>query len=77
MYIGVRPSPVAHLIELGTGPRFTKSGESRGRMLPQPFMRPAFEATKHQVMKDLADIIREEIEATAKRLARRRARRGL
>lgn len=50
------PTKYAHLIEFGT------------RHSPaQPFMRPAFEATKSQAIKLLADKIREEIESQARK----------
>jgi HK97 gp10 family phage protein len=82
VYIGVRPSPVAHLIEFGTGPRYTKGkgkkrkvvGAYRGAMKPQPFMRPAWEAKKGEALDTLGRILGEEIEKTAARLARRDAR---
>ncbi len=90
VYIGVRPSPVAHLIEFGTGPRWTtgkarknpakgaKSGSKtpayRGVMPPQPFMRPAWDGGKMGALKDLGVILGEEIEKSAARLGRRRAK---
>lgn len=90
VYIGVRPSPVAHLIEFGTGPRWTtgkarkkrskgaRSGPHspayRGIMPPQPFMRPAWDEGKMGALTDLGVILGEEIEKTAARLGRRGAR---
>jgi HK97 gp10 family phage protein len=35
-----------HLVEYGTKRRKTKKGNNRGRMLPDPFMAPAFHQTK-------------------------------
>ena len=35
----------AHMVEFGTGQRFTESGEYRGIMPASPFLRPALEAT--------------------------------
>lgn len=91
LYIGVRPSPVAHLIEFGTGPRWTTGGGDarranarrkagrhkpayRGVMPPQPFMRPAWDGGKMGALDDLGVILGEEIEKTAARLGRRRAK---
>lgn len=92
VYIGVRPSPVAHLIEFGTGPRYTTGGGDarrgrgkkaargggggayRGQMKPQPFMRPAWDTKHRAALDEFGRILGQEIEATAKRLARREAR---
>ena len=40
---------LAHLFEYGTAPRYTDSGEFRGEMEAQPFMRPAFENNRDAV----------------------------
>ena len=45
-----------HLIEYGTGPRKQKDGTSTGSMPAHPFMRPAYEETKDQIV----EIIKEE-----------------
>lgn len=75
IYVGVRPSRHAHLVEFGTGPRYTKSGAYRGMMPAQPFMRPAWDSQGGRKALDrLGVILGQEIEATARRLARRRAR---
>lgn len=95
VYIGVRPSPVAHLIEWGTVDRWTtgvgdgrrREGHQealkrlgfqpafRGRMEAEPFMRPAWDRGKDKALDDLGRILGEEIEKTARRLARRQAKR--
>ena len=45
-----------HLVEYGTGPRRQKDGTSTGSMPAQPFMRPAYEETKEQIV----EIIKQE-----------------
>lgn len=76
VYVGVKPSPLAHLLEFGTGPRFTKPRykgdtktppEWRGVMPPQPFLRPAFDANAMAALNQLGVLLKEEIEAAAKR----------
>lgn len=64
----------AHLIEFGTGPRSNKKGANRGQMAARPFMRPAWEAHKQQVLRDFGVQLGREIEAAAKRIARKRGR---
>jgi HK97 gp10 family phage protein len=46
-----------HMVEYGTKKRANKSGANRGVMSKQPFMRPAFEATKTQVEGSIAEQI--------------------
>ena len=74
IYVGVRPSPVAHLIEFGTGPRRTKSGANRGSMKARPYMRPAFDGNWRKSLSTLGYILGKEIEAAAVRLAAKRNR---
>lgn len=76
IYIGVRPSPVAHLIEFGTGPRYTKAGAYRGQMTATPFMRPAWDSNWRPALDEFGTILGREIERTATRLARRKAKRA-
>jgi HK97 gp10 family phage protein len=64
----------AHLIEFGTGVRRTKGGANRGQIQARPFMRPAWEAHKHQVLTDFGVQLGKEIEASARRIAKKRAR---
>lgn len=75
MYVGPRSS-MAHLVEFGTGPRFQKNGKFVGVMPPQPFMRPAWDAKREEVLARLTDDIREEIDKTLARMARRAAKAG-
>ena len=70
MYVG-STAPHAHLVEFGTGPRYHKSGRYVGIMPPDPFLRPAWDANKDQVLATLATAIREEI---AKAVTRRAGR---
>lgn len=70
MYVGAT-APHAHLVEFGTGPRYHKSGKFVGIMTPDPFLRPAWDANKDEVLATLSKTIREEI---AKAVARRAAR---
>lgn len=62
----------AHLIEFGTGPRRTKTGANRGQISARPFMRPAWESHKHQVLQDFGVQLGREIEASARRIAKKR-----
>lgn len=51
-------APDAHLIEWGTGPRYQKTtGRYTGIMPPDPFMRPAWDTQRDEVL----DIMRREI----------------
>ena len=70
MYVG-STAPHAHLVEFGTGPRYQANGKYVGIMPPDPFLRPAWDANKDEVLATLATAIREEIE---KALGRRTAR---
>lgn len=70
MYVG-SGAPHAHLVEFGTGPRYHKSGRYVGIMPPDPFLRPAWDANKDEVLAKLAQFVREEI---AKAVTRRAAR---
>lgn len=70
MFVGAT-APHAHLVEFGTGPRYHKNGKYVGIMPPDPFLRPAWDANKDQVLASLAAAIREEI---GKAIGRRSAR---
>ena len=66
---------VGHLIEFGTGPRYTKAGKYVGIIKAEPFMRPAWDAEGGTVL----EIMREDIWGVLKkavRSLRRRAQRG-
>lgn len=77
VYIGVRPSPVAHLIEFGSGPRYHRSGKSTGVMPAQPFLRPAWDGGKFKALDDFGVILGREIERAATRLARRNSKKAM
>lgn len=52
------------------------AGAYRGRMIAQPYMRPAFDSTAPTVLKNFGQILGREIEASARRLAKRKAKRA-
>lgn len=62
MFVGCT-APHGHLVEFGTGARYQKNGRYTGIMPPDPFLRPAWDAHKDEVLRGLADAIRVEIEA--------------
>ena len=74
VYIGAGPRGPAVLAEFGTGPRKHKSGKSTGMMPATPFMRTAWEQHKHQILRDFTKELWNQIERSAKRLARRQAK---
>lgn len=49
------------MVELGTKPRETKAGGSRGQVQAQPFLKPAFEAQKSVALKTFRDVIRKRL----------------
>jgi HK97 gp10 family phage protein len=63
LYAGVSALPHAHLVEFGTA-----------KMPPQPFMRPAWDANKDEVLNIIKNELGDEITKAAARLARRAAR---
>lgn len=74
VFIGAAPRGPGVLTEFGTGPRFTKSGAFRGAAPAQPFMRPAWEMHKRDILVSYSKQIWFQIERSAKRLARRQAK---
>lgn len=72
-----RGAPHGHLIEFGTGPRFHKSGKFVGAVMADPFMRPAWDMHKHDLLERLGRQVWLEIEKTLARAARRAARAGV
>lgn len=66
MFVG-SGAPHAHLVEFGTAPRFQKNGRYTGIMPPDPFLRPAWDANRDEVLARLAETIREQIKAALKR----------
>jgi HK97 gp10 family phage protein len=63
LYAGAAALPHAHLVEFGTA-----------TMPPQPFMRPAWDANKDEVLQIIKDELGDEITKAAARLARKTAR---
>lgn len=65
-------APHAHLYEFGTAPRYhRKSGKYVGAMMADPFMRPAWDANKDQVLAILKKEVWSEIEKTVERVRRK------
>lgn len=62
-----------HLLEFGTAPHMIKGWMHPGSR-KQPFLRPAFEATKDQVIEVLGKEIGPELEKQAARMAKKKAR---
>lgn len=59
-----------HLVELGTKPRYHKSGHYVGRMPPNPFVAHAFNMARHAALSKLEASIRRGITRESKRLAK-------
>ena len=75
VFIGAAPRGPAVLNEFGTGPRYHKrTRKFVGATPAQPFMRPAWEQHKHQILEDYGSELWVQIEKSAKRLARRQAK---
>ena len=47
-----------NLVELGTGARQTKYGDSRGTMPAQPFLKPALEAKENEALAKFREVLR-------------------
>jgi HK97 gp10 family phage protein len=75
MYVGAT-APHAHLVEFGTGPRYHANGKYVGIMPPDPFLRPAWDANKDEVLATLATAIRDEIEKALRRRVSRAIKAG-
>jgi len=71
---GRKGTPHAHLIEFGTGPRYTSNGAFRGSVSPQPMLQPAWDANKGGMLKGLGETLWQEIEKTVARRAKRAAK---
>lgn len=77
VYVGAgKGGAHAVLEEFGTGIRQTKKGANRGSAAPHPFLRPAWEQHKTQVLRDFGVQLGLEIERAAKRAARKNQRKG-
>lgn len=70
---GGRGTPHAHLIEFGTGPRYTSTGAFRGSVSPQAMLQPAWDAHKAQILRGLGRRLFDEIARTVARRAARGA----
>lgn len=57
----------AGLVEYGTRDRYHKSGKYVGRMPPFPYVRPAFNATKDQILNNQTKLIGDKIVSLMKR----------
>ncbi len=75
-YAGASALPHAHLVEFGTGERFTKDGKSTGTMPAEPFMRPAWDQHKSSMADGVGAELWEEIERTVARKSRRDAKKA-
>jgi len=64
----------AHLLEFGTGPRFTRNGAFRGAISPRPMLQPAWDAHKAGLLPGLGNRLWEEIRKTIIRRERRAGR---
>lgn len=70
----IDPFNYAHLVELGTRARVTKTGVSRGAMKATPFLRPAVQQNQQQIYAAIAQGIREGMDAAIARAKAREAR---
>jgi len=66
--------PHAHLLEFGTGPRYTKNGAFRGSVSPQPMLQPAWDAHKGKLLEGLGKRMWDEIAKTQARRAKKAAK---
>lgn len=73
-FVGPKAKSPGVLEEFGTSERHWRTGKSTGFAPAHPHMRPAWEENKTGVLDLLGRILWVEIDATAKRLARRQAK---
>lgn len=72
VWIGAGSRGPGVLQEFGTGPRYQKkTGRFTGATPAHPFLRPAWEQHKEQILRDFGRMLGEQIEKSARRLARR------
>lgn len=71
---GASGTPEAHLIEFGTGPRYHEGGKYTGAVPPTPMLQPAWDANKHQMLKQLGSDLFSEIQKSLKRRAAKLAK---
>jgi hypothetical protein len=65
--------PHAHLIEFGTGPRYTRNGAYRGSVSPQAMLQPAWDMHSNGLLRRLGARMWDEITKTVARRAARAA----
>jgi HK97 gp10 family phage protein len=58
-----------HLVEFGTKQRRTRKGANRGKMTKHPFVKPAWEATKNQILDSMTSEMRKSYLRVMKRYA--------
>jgi len=71
---GPQGAPHAHLIEFGTGPRYTRNGAFRGSVSPQPMLQPAWDMHKGKLLEGLGARLWDEIKKTQARRAKKAAK---
>lgn len=77
VYMGPGPLPQAIYTEFGTEPHTNAglfAGTEHPGTSPQPYMRPAWDGGKDQLLADLKKLLWEEIDKAAARAARKAAR---
>ncbi len=57
----VSQSPASLFIEFGTALRITKSGANRGRIIMQPFIRPAFKENHKKAQDRMAKVLKRNL----------------
>jgi HK97 gp10 family phage protein len=75
-YAGAGALPHAHLVEFGTGERFTDSGKSTGAMPAEPFLRPSWDQHKAEMPQAVGRELWVELEKAASRKAKRDAKKA-
>lgn len=73
LFLGAKPRGPAVLTEFGTGPRYTKKGKFTGSAPAQPFLRPAWEADKMNILDRYQRGISKSILRAARRANKKRA----
>lgn len=74
LFLGAKPKGPGVLTEFGTGPRYNKKGKFVGAAPAQPWLRPAWEADKHNVLDRFSKAIGPAILKSARRANRKRAK---
>lgn len=75
VYAGTN-DPLGVPLEFGTVERVQANGRETGRIIAKPHGRPAWDGTEFLVLRELGGILFGEIEKSAERLARKRAKGG-